>query len=73
MGRATRREPAIVREVVCVTPGLTVVAGAAGRSFVPGDRVALDAAIAPGLTWAQAIGAHVEQFFAPVTPRAEGA
>jgi hypothetical protein len=54
------------RRVICVQPGLSVVAGPAGRTFAPGDTVTLDAELAPGLTWAQALGSHVATHFAPV-------
>lgn len=54
------------RQVVCVKAGLTVVAGEAGKSFAPGDVVTLGAELVPGLTWADAIGSHVADHFAPV-------
>jgi hypothetical protein len=54
------------RRVTCVQPGLSVVAGPAGRTFAPGETVDLDAELAPGLTWAQALGSHVATHFAPI-------
>ncbi|HWK09903.1 MAG TPA: hypothetical protein VNR64_07625 [Vicinamibacterales bacterium] len=74
MGKATRETATPpTRMVVCVKRGLTVVAGEAGRMFAPGDVVTLDAELAPGLTWADAIGVHVDEHFTPVTTGAEGA
>lgn len=51
--------------VVCTMGGLSVCAGENGRTFAPGDELDLGIEVAPGVTWGDAIGAHVDTHFAP--------
>ena len=52
----------VARCVRCTVPGLRVECADHGHLFAVGDRVDLDAEAAPGLTWREALGAHIDSF-----------
>jgi hypothetical protein len=57
--KAKAKGPRIVK---CIAPGVRVEIGEHGHQFAVGDVVDLDTDAAPGLTWREALGPHLEQF-----------
>ena len=59
---------------ICTLPDgatLSVQFADTGRAFRHGDALELDAQAAPGLTWRDALGAHVAHFDAPAAEQGE--
>jgi hypothetical protein len=46
----------------CMVPGISVQFADHGHTFAADELVDLDAVAAPGLTWRDALGAHVDHF-----------